>query len=177
MAYTWGKAFVEDYGRRYPFDYDRRHALSVVGTWRLTSKVDLGATLRVASGFPETKPLGVTVAANLAPGATPHAPGSLIPARDETGTLIWTIDGGGVANLNNSRLPVFARLDLRVTYAPSRTSRWQFYLEAINALNRDNAGQLRTSLQYDPASDRPTLSFVRDEGLPFLPSFGLRLRF
>ena len=176
-SYTWGRAFSESYGRRYAFDYDRRHALSVVSTIRLSRRFDLGATLRVASGFPDSQPIGVRVASVLAPEATPGAPGSLVPARNDAGLLGWTLDRGGVETLNNARLPAYARLDLRVTYTSPRASHWQLYFEAINALNRNNAGVLRASLEYDAASDRPSIRVDREQALPFLPTFGLRLRF
>jgi hypothetical protein len=177
VSYTWGKAFIENYGRRYAFDYDRRHALSVVSTIRMTRRLALGATLRVASGFPENAPVGVRVASTIAPGAAEGAPGSLVPARNDAGLLGWTIDRGGVEALNNARLPLYARLDLRLTYTSPRASHWQWYIEAINALNRDNAGRLRASLQYDASGDRPAIQLERDQGLPLLPTFGLRLKF
>ena len=177
VSYTWGKASIDNYGRRYAFDYDRRHALSVVSTIRLTRRFDLGATLRVASGFPESAPIGVRVASVLAQGATEGAPSSLVPARNDAGLLGWTIDRGGVENLNNARLPVYSRLDLRLTYTSPRASHWQLYLEAINALNRKNAGTLRATLNYDPKGDRPAIVLEREQGLPLLPTFGLRLKF
>ena len=176
-SYTWGRATTDRYGATAPLDYDRRHALSLVSTLRLSSRWDLGATLRVASGFPDTWPVGVRVASTLADGASEGAPGSLVPRRDDSGLYVWTIDNGGLPNLNASRLPVFARLDLRMTYRRSPTSRWSLYFEAINALNRDNAGSLSAELSYDPASDRPAITLTPDGGLPLLPSFGFRVRF
>ena len=177
LAYTWGKASLDNYGYHYPFDYDRRHSLSVVSTMRVLPRIDIGATLRVASGFPYTPPLGVRVASTLAEGAVADTPGSLVPQRDATGLLRWTTDFGGVDNLQSARLPLYARLDVRATYTRSPTSRWQFYLEAINALKRDNAGSLTPNLEYDPTSDRPRVTLSRDGGLPLLPSFGFRIRF
>jgi hypothetical protein len=177
VAYTLGKAVLENYGQTYPFDYDRRHSLSVVSTWRFIPRIDIGATLRVASGFPASTPVGVRVASVLKEGATSGAPGSLIPRRDAAGLLMYTADYGGVEQLNRSRLPVYARLDLRFTYIRSATSRWQFYIEAINALNRDNASSLTPKLEFAPGADRPALTLTRDGGLPFFPSGGFRWRF
>jgi carboxypeptidase family protein/TonB-dependent receptor-like protein len=175
-SYTYGRADIDAYGRRYPFDYDRPHALSVVGTYRVRRSLDVAATLRVASGFPTTLPVGLRV-----PGAqdTSDADGDgntteLRPRRDETGALLYEPDLGGVDNLNRDRLPVFARLDGRVTW---RKSRWQIYLEVINVLNRDNAGDLAPKLEPDPSSDRPRITYVREGGFPRLPSLGLRVRF
>ena len=90
---------------------------------------------------------------------------------------MWTIDNGDVTNLNAARLPMFARLDVRVTFRPSPTSRWSFYGEVINALNRDNAGSMTATLVYDPTGDRPAIALVPDGALPRLPSFGIRVRF
>lgn len=176
ISYTWGRALVHDYGRTYPFDYDRRHSLSLVTTWQAKPRLAVGATLRVASGFPISRAVGVRVASVLVPGAEKGAPGSLVPLRVND-SYVWSVDNGGVENLNGGRLPVYARLDLRMTFTPSRTSRWQFYVELINALNRRNASTESPELKYDPSSDRPMLTFSRDGSFPLLPSFGLRTQF
>lgn len=176
VSYTYGHATREAYGRTYPFDYDRRHALSVVDDLKLGDRFDLSTTLRVASGFPTTPAIGVRVAAVQDP--TDPTGTRLVPQRDAAGRLMYTVDRGGLSNLNSVRLPLFARLDLRFTYSPrGRSGRWLFYVDVINVLNRKNAGNIETTLAYDPNSDRPTL--VRQPGgsIPRLPSFGIRFRF
>jgi TonB-dependent Receptor Plug Domain/Carboxypeptidase regulatory-like domain len=171
-SYTWGVADITSYGRQYPFDYDRRHSLSVVGTLWLTARLDLSATLRVASGFPSTPAVGIRVA------ATPGADGSLVPLTDGKGLYIWSVDLGGVENLNTARLPPYARLDLRVTFNPRNvTGRWQIYAETLNTLDRENASSLNYRLAADSRSDRPRLLSFNDSGFPLLPSFGVRYRF
>ena len=178
LSYTWGHASLDAYGRSYPFDYDRRHSLSLVTSWRLTTRFRVAATFRSASGFPDTQPVGLRVVSEPAPGAVEGAPRSLIPRVDSaSGLYVWGVDLGSVENLNTSRLPVYARLDTRVTYQHSAASRWQFYLEVINLLDRDNAGQLTPELRYNPSGDQPSLVLIPDGGLPRLPSFGLRVRF
>jgi hypothetical protein len=178
ISYTWGSAAIRSYGRRYPFDYDRPHALSLVSSWRVTPRVSLATTFRAASGFPDTRPTGLRVASNLKSGAIEGSARSLEPRVDpESGLYVWGVDLGGVENINTTRLPLYARLDVRATYQRSRSSRWLFYVEVINALGRDNAGQLTPELRYDPGSDRPTLVLVPEGGLPRLPSFGIRVSF
>jgi hypothetical protein len=172
-SYTYGVADREAYGRTYPFDYDRRHALSIVDRFRVKDWFEVATTLRVASGFPTTPVVGLRVAA-VADGSTL----ALVPRRDPAGRLVYTPDRGTVSNLNSARLPVFARLDVRATFAPhGRTGRWLFYLDAINVLNRKNAGSIDTTLAYDPTSDRPRPVEDRGGSIPFLPSFGVRFRF
>lgn len=173
-SYTWGRAEREEYGRTLPFEYDRRHAASLVGTWRITPKWELGATVRAFSGFPRTPVLGLRVAA----GET--ADGRLVPALDADGRYVYEPDSGDVSNLNTARLPAFFRLDLRLSWKPrGDAGRWLFYLDVINATNRGNVGQVDPRLVYDPGSalDQPRLLLEPTAAIPFLPSFGVRFRF
>ena len=168
ISYGWGKATRESYGRRYAFEYDRRHALNVVGQLRLTNRWNFATTTRIASGFPHTPPIGLRVA------STEHDSGRLVPATDSSGNLVYTVDYGGVDNLNSGRLPHYARADVRATY---QRERWSIYFEVINALGRNNPITLEPRLTHDPASDLPRLSEVPAEGFPRIPTFGLRIAF
>jgi hypothetical protein len=178
-SYTWGRAEREAYGRHYPFEYDRRHAFSAVASYRLTSRWELAATTRVASGFPRTVPLGVRVAADedTADRDNDGITDELLPAVDAAGRQVYGVNFGGVDNLNGGRLPVFARVDVRVTWRPRGVDgRWEFYAEVINLLNRNNAGSLEPRLEFDPTSDRPRIVEVRDQAIPRFPTLGIRWR-
>ena len=168
VSYAWGRAERESYGRRYAFEYDRPHAFNAVGRFRVTSRWDLAATVRLASGFPHTPALGLRVA------AVEDDRGRLVPATDSRGDLRYTVDYGGVGNLNSSRLPHYARVDVRGTY---QRGAWSFYLEVINLLGRDNAVVLEPRLNHDPGAELPRLSEVPSQGFPRVPTFGLRFRF
>jgi hypothetical protein len=176
-SYAWGRSDIDAYGRRYPFDYDRRHAVSAVGTARITRTLDLGATLRIASGFPYTPVQGLRVAAHEIKDEDGTVT-SYLPQYDENGLLVWTTDPGNVGDLNTGQLPVFARMDMRVTFRPARwNNRVQFYVEVINVFNRKNTGSYQTSLEYDPTSDKPKIVQESAGALPILPSFGCRIVF
>jgi len=173
-SYTFGVARRDAYDRTYPFDYDRRHALSVVGQYRVTDRFEVALTARVASGFPRTPVTGLVVAAT----PDPEDPERLIPERDPNGLLVYTTDYGGLDNLNSRSLPVFARIDARATYAPAwGRGHVRFYLDIINLLNRHNAGIMQPELEYDENADRPRLTESPDAYLPFLPSFGIHVTF
>jgi TonB dependent receptor/TonB-dependent Receptor Plug Domain/Carboxypeptidase regulatory-like domain len=178
-SYTWGRAEREAYGRQYPFEYDRRHAFSAVASYRLSTRLELGATTRVASGFPRTAPVGLRVAAeeDTADRDADAITDELLPAVDAVGRPVYAVNFGGVENLNNGRLPLFARVDLRATWRPRGVDgRWELYAEVINLLNRQNAGSLDPRLEFDPASDRPRIVEVRDQSLPRFPTVGIRWR-
>jgi hypothetical protein len=179
-SYTWGRAERDTYGRTYLFEYDRRHAVSAVASYRLTDRWELATTTRLASGFPRTPPVGLRVA-SVEDADDRDGDGivdELLPAVDPEGRLIYAVSYGGVSNLNTARLPLFARVDLRATWRPrGARGRWELYAEVINLLNRQNAGALEPRLEYDPSSDRPRLVERRDQGIPRLPTVGLRFRF
>jgi outer membrane receptor protein involved in Fe transport len=180
LAYTLGKAERTSYGRSYPFEYDRRHALSLVANWRARRRLDVAVTARVASGFPRTPVIGLRVAeradAGDADGDGDRA--ELVPWLDAAGLPVYTLDLGGVSNLAAGRLPTFARVDLRATFYPGgREGRWTLYLDVINVLNRDNAAQLDPRLEHEPGAERPRLVEEPLGGIPILPSLGVRFRF
>ena len=75
-------------------------------------------------------------------------------------------------------MSLLARVDVRATWKPRGASgRWELYLEAINALNRRNAGAIEPRFEYDPTSSRPRIVEKRSESVPLLPTVGLRFRF
>ena len=172
VSYAWGRAERESYGRRYAFEYDRPHAFNAVGRYRLTSRWDLAATVRLASGFSHTPALGLRAA------SVEDDRGRLVPATDSAGNLQYTVDYGGVENLNSARLPYYARVDFRATYQRGGADGgWSLYVEVINLLGRDNAITLEPRLRHDPGAELPRLSEVPSQGFPRVPTFGLRFRF
>ena len=172
-SYTWGRAEREEYGRTLPFEYDRRHAASLVGSWRITPKWELGATLRAFSGFPRTPVLGLRVAADETDD------GRLVPALDAEGRYVYETTSGGVSNLNTARLPAFFRLDLRLSWKPRGRG-------ALAPLPRRDqrheprqrrAGRPAPRLRPGSALDQPRLVLEPTAAIPFLPSIGVRFRF
>jgi len=180
VSYSLGKATKNAYGLTLPFEYDRRHALSIVGQFQASEKFDIGFTLRASSGFPRTRAVGVRVAP-VRDALDADGDGDTeewIPQRDPSGLLVYTADYGDVANLLRERYPLFARVDLRVNWRPhGPRSRWLFYLEFINATNRQNVGQYEATLRAAENADRPVIEETPAAALPFLPTFGVRFRF
>jgi outer membrane cobalamin receptor len=179
-SYTFGFAERRNYGQVYPFDYDRRHALSLVLDYRVSRKVHFSAVGRLASGFPYTPVLGLVVAATPDTGDLDGDGDTeeLVPQRDPSGLLMYQPDRGGVENFGTARLPLYARLDTRLTYTPDwgRGRVW-LYLDTINVFNRKNAGMITTKPEYDPGSDRPRIVNEPDGALPFIPSLGIHVDF
>ncbi len=179
-SYTLAWSNQDAYGRVYPFDYDRRHAVNLVGYWQLTPKWELALTGRWASGFPRTPPLGLRVASVEDPLHDPSSgqPPRLVPSTDPVGNYIYAIDYGGASNLNTGRLPQYARVDARLTWRPGGVdSRWMLYAEVLNVLDRANAGTLEAVLEYNPDGPLPSIVERPSEAMPLVPSVGARIRF
>ncbi len=180
IAYSYAKARQEVYGLARPADYDRRHAVGAVAQYRFSPAVALSGTLRVASGAPWTPPVGLRVAAtrDRADADRDGDREEWVPARDATGALVYTHDFGGWPNVNSARLPAYARLDARLTFTPGGASgRWLFYVDAVNLLNRNNAGLIACRVSGTTGGAVPTIERTPDLSIPLLPSFGFRYRF
>lgn len=181
VAYAWGRAERTAYGRSYPFDYDRPHALTGLAFYRFSPKLELGVVGRVASGRPTTPPRGVLVLG--APDALDRDRDGnrdeLLPARDESNRLIYVADPGGATTLNTSRLPTYVRFDVRLSFSPGGPQgRWLFYAEALNATNHENAASYDWDIRLAPGALRPHIEVsAGQDGFPILPTVGVRLRF
>ena len=171
LSYTVGDSRRRAYGEDYPFDYDRRHSATIVGSYRFSPRFQVSATARASSGFPRTPFAGIRVA-SIEDGDR------VVPERDAGGRLVYEVAAGPLGTLNSARLPFYARLDLRAAFRPrGEKGRWEMYVEAINALRRKNVSSIEPTLEYDAASDRPKLVETRGESVPFLPTCGVRFRF
>lgn len=181
MSYSWARSVRDVSGVRLPFDYDRRHAVSLVSQWRATARWSFGATLRASSGFPRTAAAGLRVA-GVADRRDSDGDGDrreIVPERDAAGRYVYEVDFGSDANQNRARQPWFARLDVRASWRP----RWlgeggEIFLDVINATSRKNALSVTPRLEFDPNGTTPRIVDKVDTavGVP-LPSLGIRWRF
>ncbi len=129
------------------FQYDQTHILTVLGSYKLGHGWEFGARFRLVSG-------------NL---YTPMTYGFY---DESTGAQL-----GATANPPyGQRLPLFHQLDMRVDKTWTFKA-WKLgaYLDAQNVYNRDNAEGTGYNYNFTKTS------YIN--GLPFLPSFGLRAEF
>jgi hypothetical protein len=176
LAYTYTSANRQAYGFTYPFEYEQPHALSAVANFRLSQRVELSLTSRFTSGFPKTPPVGLYVSGVLAANSDGNA-FDVVPERDKDGRLVYAVDYGSLANRNSARAAWYGRVDFRATFVPRwGKGRWRLYVDVLNLLNRDN-GTAVDRLEYAPDKTQPQIVVKREGGIPFLPSFGVHVRF
>lgn len=134
-----------------PFQFDQTHILTVLGSYKLGRGWEVGARFRIVSG----------------PLDTPTLTGSGLPA-------LFAADAAAYAPLQgepfSERLPLVHQLDLRMEKAwQYRTFRLTFFVDVWNAYNNP----AREALNYN--FDFSQRNF--QQGLPLIPSFGLRGQF
>jgi TonB family protein len=151
LAYTLSRSERRDGPgqKKYLFQFDQTHNLTVLGSYRLGRGWEFGARFRLVSGNLET------------PVVRPPS----LPA-------LYAADAGAYAPIQgepfSERLPLFHQLDIRVD------KRWQFkglrlstYLDVQNVYN--NPAKELTAYNFDFSHT------TYQTGLPILPILGIRL--
>jgi hypothetical protein len=159
-------------GVTYPFNFDQRHTVNVVLSYRASDWLELGASFRYGSGFPFTPATGFSPIIVVRSDSTGEERPSV--ATNIFGEAIFRVDRGGIENANSERLPAYHRLDLRATvYADWWDLDWSFYLDLVNAYNRSNV------LSRSYRVDRGTVELTRRDVymLPILPTLGFSVAF
>ena len=162
VSYTYSKTTQQfddlNYGKEFPFKYDRRHVLSVTASYQLTKTWTLSAVFVFATGAPFTVPTGRVSTLNSA-----------------------TIFEGNYyvyEGRNNYRMEPYHRLDISasnkktVKFFKGRYEReWVFGL--YNAYSRLNP--YFVYFEVDPLTQKPTAKQV--SLLPIIPSVSFNFKF
>ncbi|GIV56819.1 MAG: TonB-dependent receptor [Candidatus Kapaibacterium sp.] len=172
VAYSFAFANRFRDGLAIPFNFDRRHTLSIVGGYRISENLDLSFTFTYGSGFPWTYPVGIKP--RIVQVRNPET--GQVEAKIDTDWrgVVFDVDRGSLANINRGRLPDYHRLDVRLTtYTNWFGWRWSWYLDVINVYNRQNV----IGVFY--RVNRETLELLerRSTMLPILPTVGFSVTF
>ena len=162
ISYTlsWSNQTFKDlnFGDKFPFKYDRRHVLSVTGSYELTKRWNMSAVFVFSSGVPFTIPTGRVNALNA---------GTIF----EGNYFIYE-------GRNNNRLNPYHRLDLSATYKkPWRVFKKSGEIEWIFGIY-NTYSRLNPYFVYfliDPLSNKPQAKQV--SLLPIIPSASFNFKF
>ena len=163
MSYTWSKTETEiegiNGGNPFPSSHDRRHNLSVVGTYKVNEKWTLGSSFVYNSGRPFTLPVGKYQFEN------------------------YNVDF--YEGRNQYKLPDIHRLDLSATLYPRKNvgRRWQssWTFAIYNAYNRKNPFTIYTRTKRDANDEVPTGETQKEARMVYLfsalPSITYNIKF
>ncbi len=162
LAYTLSWTFQQfddlNFGNKFPFRYDRRHVLSVVGAYHLNERWTFSGAFVYNTGSAYTVPVG-------------RFPAFYGPSLFEGNYFVYE-------GRNNARMPAYHRLDLsvsrknkKIVFGREFESEW--ILGIYNVYSRLNPYFIY--LKVDPASDKPVGKQV--SLLPIIPSISYNFKF
>lgn len=167
LSWNWRRFDQIDNGERFPYTYDRRHDLSVVGNFDANERVKLSASWTYATGR----------AVTLTPGLVPSLNTDWRCGREECTPLFYGLQQGHLyPSRNNYRMPAYHRLDISVSFTeeipdkPGAARTWRFGL--YNAYWRQNPYFI--FLEYDDSGAPKLFQFSL---FPLLPSLSFERTF
>ncbi len=158
LSWSWRQFDDLNFGEKFPFRYDRRHALNVVGTYKLNDRWKLSGAFIFNTGIAYTLPVG-------------RFPSVLGPSLFEGNYFVYE-------NRNNQRLGAYHRLDISAIRRKEGTlwgrpfiSEWVFGI--YNLYSRQNP--YFVYLKVDPVTDKPEA--IQVTLLPIIPSVSYNFKF
>ena len=187
FSYVWAKSErseeINGESFSYPFDFDRRHTMNLIGNYRLSPKWDFSFTWRYGTGLPYTEPVG------LEPMNFVWQGDSFFISDPETGNIQLNPDFGELSNVNKQRYPAYNRIDLRAQYSGQISGlRYYAYFDIVNVFNSQNVQSYKYVLYIVDPNFPATPDFLRKSSwvelkrepifmYPFIPSLGVKLQF
>ena len=193
ISYTFSRAEEERMAqgtlRRFPFEYDRRHSLSVGINVRLGKGLTVSSRWQYGSGFPYTPAISVEPMVGQAVDDFDSTTiRNIILSDPETGYARFVPTFGGPENFNSARYPAYHRLDVRVEYEQPVKGRVNLKLsfDLLNAYNKRNVLEYRSIIKIEGEEEhlppslqfpKPVLYYEPIYTLPILPTFGIEVSF
>ncbi|RAJ76614.1 outer membrane receptor protein involved in Fe transport [Chitinophaga dinghuensis] len=151
-----------NFGREFPYKYDRRHDFHIVGAYKLRKGIELSGSWTFQSAAPFTIPVASYEATN--------GPVS------ENGTRDWVTGVSRINGRNNVRISAYHRLDVGVNFIKYKKNglvrTWNISL--LNVYNRFNPFFYYLD-SYDKSGPRAKLNAINL--IPFMPSISYSLKF
>ncbi len=166
IGYTlsWSNRQFDDlnFGKTYPYKYDRRHDISVVGTFEWTEKIHLSGTWVYGTGNAVTLGEANYVA--------------VIPFAESQGSSGQIVEH--YQDRNNFRMRAYHRFDFNIDFIKKKrtwTRTWS--LGAYNVYSRKNPFYLYVAQEYDPDVGASVKKLKQVSLFPIIPSIAYKFEF
>lgn len=164
-------------GSIFPYRYDRRHDISIVGSYQISERWSLNSTWVFYTGNAVTVP---TIA-----HIDPYYDGKNHIWYSYPSPNVFTtnnISSTGIIDLsptrNNYRLPNYHRLDLTASYLKNKPwGAWELTFGVTNLYNRMNPSYYTKSYQENPDTGQVFFKFKQITLFPIMPSIYYRVSF
>lgn len=158
ISYTFTRADFSDINRSYPFRYELRHVVKMIGVVRW-GVYELGARFEMFTGFPYTPTIGSDCISGCGTSAAQYT-----PVRSDA--------------TNTANYPLFHRLDIRFTRKSYYSwGSFSWFIEFINVYNNEpKVRQVFDNSRPFEAGSNPSLRGPQTP-LNLIPNFGFEWKF
>ncbi len=175
LSYTWSKTTrqfkTQNFGKRYPYKYDRRHVFNITGIYHLNKRIDFSATWIFGTGNPVTLAIAHQYVIDENEGFPNYDP-----------EKPFMLDDGYIYGGKNAfRMRSYHRLDVGVNF--TKKKKWgerTWSVSVYNLYNRQNPYFyfLSTSKAYqEHKSNDASLHVYQQTLFPIMPSVSYRFKF
>ncbi|MEL6636226.1 MAG: TonB-dependent receptor [Bacteroidota bacterium] len=164
IGYTLSWSFRQfddiNFGREYPFKYDRRHDISVVATYKINERIRVAGTFVYGTGN------AVTLANSRYRGNYP----SIYDSFDNFQFTNWN-EFEYYEDRNNFRMRDYVRLDVGVDFVKKKRRHVRtFTIGVYNATNRKNPFFLYVDSDFNPQTGQSDQVLKQASLFPIIPS-------
>ncbi len=169
LGYTWATANRNipevNYGRTFPYKYDRRHDLHLVAVYKPRKNIELSGSWTYQSAMPFTIPV-----------ARYESTDGPVSPNDTNPVSWWTPDVDHINSRNNVRIQPYHRLDLGISFIKHKKNgnirTWN--ISVLNVYNRMNPFFYYLD-KYSTSG--PSAQLTGTTIVPLIPGFSYSLKF
>jgi outer membrane receptor for ferrienterochelin and colicin len=180
VGYTlsWSERLFDDlnFGKTFPFRYDRRHDVSVVGNYRFNDRWSMNMVWVYYTGNAVTVPTDAYVSPDYNDGSGII---SAFPGPNSSVSYYYTTDiFTNSPARNNYRLPAYHRLDVTASLTkPKKWGEWELMFGITNLYNHMNASYYYGYEDIDTGTDQITMKYKQVTLFPIMPTLSYRIKF
>lgn len=180
VGYTlsWSNRFFEEinFGKTFPFRYDRRHDISVTGKYKFNEKWSLNVNWSFYTGNAVTVPTSKYIVSGydgkLIMNHEYPSPGVTYAYPTSNGTVI------SAPYRNNYRLPNYHRLDVTASYRKVKNwGTWELIFGATNLYNKLNPSFFYVADEFGSEEEGIVTKYYQRTLFPFMPTLSFRVKF
>jgi outer membrane receptor for ferrienterochelin and colicin len=176
LSWSWRQFEEINFGNRFPFRYDRRHDISLVGKYRFNQKWSMNANWVFYTGNAVTVPTSSYIIpnynGNLYRNQEFPSPGLSYGYPTSNGIVV------SAPYRNNYRLPNYSRLDVTASYRKTKKwGEWELTFGITNLYNKMNASFYYMTDEFDLDTGEIVTKYYQKTLFPIMPTLSYSVKF